>query len=168
MARLSPRIPNSVLREGVGQVVEIDRDTVAIDPRSANAEAVEGCADGFVPRREVEAARLIVEADDNLAVAVRAFRIVAQKPIVDLPIGIDARRLSAAGPQRNPFVTVSAIHRGEKEAFARWAFDVDPEIIHRDRLFLRRIALHAVLGMVKANGCGAVADRAQDRDFPAR
>src|SRR5438093_10291235 len=144
MARLSPRIPNSVLREGVGQVVEIDRDTVAIDPRRANAEPVEAGADGLVPRPEVKAARPIVEANGDQAVAVRAFRIVAQKPIVDLPIGIDARRLSAAGTEGNPFVTVSAIHRVEKETFARRAFDVDPEIIHRYRLFLRRIAMHAV------------------------
>src|SRR2546425_13371072 len=124
--RLSSRIQKSVLSVRVGQVIEIDRDTVAIDPRSADAEAVEGGTDGFVPRGEVEAARLIVESDGNPAVAVRAFRIVAQKPVVDRSIGINARGRSAVGSERNPFVAVRAIHGIEKEAFARRAFDVDP------------------------------------------
>src|SRR6266540_3035666 len=162
------RVPKSVFRIRIGQVVEIDRDTVAIDPRSADAETVEACANVFVPRREVEAARLIVQADVDLPVAVRAFRIVVQKPVVDLPVGINAWRLSAIVPERSPFVAVRAIHRIKKEAFTRRAFDVDPDIIHRYRLFLRRMALHAVLRMVKTNRRRAVTDRAQDGDFPAR
>src|ERR1041385_1201700 len=162
------RHPKSVLSVRVSEIVEVNRDAVAVDPGRANAEAVEGAADGLVPWREVENACLLIQAHSHPAVAARAFRIVTQKPVVDLSIGINTRRPGAIRPERVRCLTVRAVHRIEKKPFTRRSLDVDPEIILRYGLLLRRIALQAVLRVVKANRRRAVADRAQDGDFSAR
>src|SRR5262245_36726080 len=78
-------------RARIDQIIKVDGDAIAVDPRGANAKAVEAGAVDFVPGDQVESAGLGVELECDLSATTGGGRIITQTPVVDLAVGMDAR-----------------------------------------------------------------------------
>lgn len=85
------------MTRGIGQVVEVDRLAVAVDPGCDEAESVELGRGPAVTRLKVHMGRCAVERDRDAPRPVAARGIVLESPAVRLPVGQDPGTVDPVG-----------------------------------------------------------------------
>ena len=119
----------------IGDVVPIDVLAVAIDPRSDDTKAVESGSCRPVVFLQIKRVGVPVEHYGDLSFPTGAQRIVVERPIMILAVGINmielACRRGAALPAFGPLDGIEA------KALAAGSFDVDSKTAFRNPIILR-------------------------------